>query len=126
MVILCAHLLWSKEPKRPLRNDEAPPAPGQDSKRALECLKRALKIANGCTAPAQHNFLLTQILNRYAYFCSQGMDSVSAQNVTDLAAIIRGNLSEERESGGDTSSYESFFISTCQYLKGKEQFAAME
>ena len=65
MVYTCAHLFWSPSPARELRDGEEAPAPGQDGKRALECLQRSLKIADACKVSNMHTQLFVEILDVY-------------------------------------------------------------
>lgn len=94
MVCKCAHLFWSKTPERELRDGEDPPAPGQDGKRALECLQKSLKTADACVAQSQHVTLFIEILNRYVYFFHNNMEKVTAQYVTGLIALINEHLGQ--------------------------------
>ena len=48
----------------------------RDSKRVLECLKKALRIANQCMDNAVQVQLFVEILNHYIYFYEKGNDQV--------------------------------------------------
>jgi vacuolar protein sorting-associated protein 35 len=43
----------------------------------MECLKKALKIANQCMDPSLQVQLFIEILNRYIYFYEKENDAVS-------------------------------------------------
>jgi vacuolar protein sorting-associated protein 35 len=121
MVVLCSHLFWAAEPERALREGEQPPAPGQDAKRALECLQRSLKIADNCMASALHAALFIEVLNRYAYFLQRGMDKVTAQNVADLVQLIKSNLLEMQPAATEQDreerqAAEAFLNNTAAHL----------
>jgi len=113
MVYTCSHLFWSLEPERTLGEGEEPPAPGKDSKRALECLQRCLKIADSCLTQSVHVALFVDILNRYVYFFDAGMDKIKPQNVGDLITLIKENLSELEEK----EEIETYFNNTLAHIK---------
>lgn len=45
----------------------------------MECLKKALKIANQCMDPSLQVQLFIEILNRYIYFYEKENDAVSGR-----------------------------------------------
>ena len=53
----------------------------------MECLKKALKIANQCMDPSLQVQLFIEILNRYIYFYEKESDAVS-----ELASPSRSRL----------------------------------
>jgi vacuolar protein sorting-associated protein 35 len=72
-VYLCSHLWWHTEGKdasegKPLH---------RDPKRVLECLQRALRVADACMDPAVSCELFVEILNRYIYMYDQENEAVS-------------------------------------------------
>jgi vacuolar protein sorting-associated protein 35 len=52
----------------------------RDGKRVLECLQRALRVADSCMETATSIELFVEILDRYVYYFDQQNESVSAQN----------------------------------------------
>ena len=48
----------------------------RDGKRVMECLKKALKIANQCMDPSLQVQLFIEILNRYICFYERENDAV--------------------------------------------------
>lgn len=48
----------------------------RDGKRVMECLKKALKIANQCMDPSLQVQLFIEILNRYVCFYERENDAV--------------------------------------------------
>ncbi len=55
----------------------------RDGKRVLECLQRALRVADACMDSAVSIELFVEILNRYVYYFDQQNEAVS--KVTALA-----------------------------------------
>ena len=60
-VCRASYLFWSKAGEEPFRN----------AKRVLECLQRALKIADACKANNAHVGLFVEILDAYLYHFEQ-------------------------------------------------------
>lgn len=49
----------------------------RDGKRVLECLQRALRVADACMDAAVSVELFVEILNRYVYYFDQENEAVS-------------------------------------------------
>ena len=49
----------------------------RDGKRVLECLQRALRVADACMDTAVSVELFVEILNRYVYYFDQQNETVS-------------------------------------------------
>ena len=58
-------------------NDEEEEGSVQNGKRALECLQKALKIADSCMDAVTNVQLFVEILNRYIFYYEKGNDAVS-------------------------------------------------
>lgn len=74
-VYLSSHLWWKTE-----QSADVPESEKQlyrDGKRALECLQKALKIADSCMDSVTNVELFVEILNRYIYYFEKGNDAVS-------------------------------------------------
>jgi vacuolar protein sorting-associated protein 35 len=69
-VYLSSHLWWATN------GDEKQ---FRDGKRALECLQKALKIADSCMDSVTNVELFVEILNRYIYYFEKGNDAVSCK-----------------------------------------------
>lgn len=52
----------------------------RDGKRVLECLQRALRVADSCMETATSIELFVEILDRYVYYFDQHNESVSCQH----------------------------------------------
>lgn len=81
-VYLASHLWWATE----ARKDEEDGAQAgeekgkelyRDGKRVLECLQRALRVADACMDTAVSVELFVEILNRYVYYFDQENEAVS-------------------------------------------------
>jgi vacuolar protein sorting-associated protein 35 len=56
----------------------------RDGKRVLECLQRALRVADACMDTAVSVELFVEILNRYVYYYEQENDAVSQLYIVGL------------------------------------------
>jgi vacuolar protein sorting-associated protein 35 len=75
----CAHLFWPHD-------DDAASENMRDEKRALQCLQRALKIANACIGHQVHLFV--EILNKYLYFFDRKCPSITTKYLKGLIDLI--------------------------------------
>jgi len=60
----------------------------RDGKRVLECLQRALRVADACMDTAVSVELFVEILNRYVYYFDQENDAVSIPNPIPFTSKI--------------------------------------
>ena len=59
----------------------------RDGKRVMECLKKALKIANQCMDPSLQVQLFIEILNRYVCFYERENDAVGKLDCLSLSVV---------------------------------------
>jgi vacuolar protein sorting-associated protein 35 len=79
-VYLASHLWWAVPiPARGEGESEEGPGEGlyRDGKRVLECLQRALRVADACMDTSVSVELFVEILNRYVYYFDQQNEAVS-------------------------------------------------
>ncbi|KAG1325273.1 hypothetical protein G6F62_008641 [Rhizopus arrhizus] len=88
-VYLSSHLWWATD--RSLEENEKDLF--RDGKRALECLQKALKIADSCMDPVTNVELFVEILNRYVYYFEKGNEAVTVKYLNGLIDLINTNLS---------------------------------
>jgi vacuolar protein sorting-associated protein 35 len=67
----------------------------------LECLQRALKLADACTNtnPAHLN-LFVELLDHYLFFFEKGNPSITGNYITGLAALIKEHANNLGTIGG--------------------------
>lgn len=83
MVALCAHLFYTTRDGMSYQNPQ----------RALECLQRALKLADASTtASASYVYLFVDLFDHYVYFFEKGNPSITDKYVSGLAALIKEHL----------------------------------
>lgn len=87
-VYLSSHLWWATE--RGIAESDLPEGEKatlfRDGKRALECLQKALKIADSCMDPVTNVELFVEILNRYIYYFEKGNEAVSVNQDNSVYA----------------------------------------
>ncbi|CDS09286.1 hypothetical protein LRAMOSA10646 [Lichtheimia ramosa] len=87
-VYLSSHLWWMTE-----RSDqEDRESLFRNGKRALECLQKALKIADSCMDAATNVELFVEILNQYIYYFEKGNDAVTPKYLNGLIDLINTNM----------------------------------
>jgi vacuolar protein sorting-associated protein 35 len=74
-VYLASHLWWATEIAA--RNEDENSPLYRDGKRVLECLQRALRVADACMDTAVSIELFVEILNRYVYYYDRQNEAVS-------------------------------------------------
>ena len=120
MVALCAHLFWSARREKAIH----------DPKRVLECLQRALKIADVCISAQMHVPLFVEMLNRYLYFFESGCETVTVRFISGLIALINEHMSEPTDAAGDlgastavTPELRRFYANTLAHIESKRDEA---
>jgi vacuolar protein sorting-associated protein 35 len=86
-VYLASHLWWATGDAAAAAEEDgggggeategATREPYRDGKRVLECLQRALRVADSCMEPATSIELFVEILDRYVFYYDQQNESVS-------------------------------------------------
>ncbi|KAG0241486.1 Vacuolar protein sorting-associated protein 35 [Mortierella sp. GBA43] len=90
-VYACSHLWWGTITGQGEDSGEGPQS-YQDGKRVLECLQRALKIADSCMDSVTNVELFVEILNRYIYYFEKQNESVTIKYLNGLIDLINTNL----------------------------------
>ncbi|EOD46124.1 putative vacuolar protein sorting-associated protein 35 protein [Neofusicoccum parvum UCRNP2] len=116
-VYLASHLWWATEIRA--RGEEDPKDLYRDGKRVLECLQRALRVADACMDAAVSVELFVEILNRYVYYFDQENEAVTTKYLNGLIELIHSNLNTNE----NTSSLENprkHFQRTLDYIASRE------
>eukprot|EP01091_Cochliopodium_minus_P020388 TRINITY_DN8892_c0_g1_i1.p1 TRINITY_DN8892_c0_g1~~TRINITY_DN8892_c0_g1_i1.p1 ORF type:complete len:782 (-),score=256.05 TRINITY_DN8892_c0_g1_i1:69-2414(-) len=87
LISLAAHLFWTPTYKNQVR--------------VLECLKRALKIADNVLE--NKSFLFVSLLNRYFYFFDQGNEEVTHEQLNNLVNLVRHTFEENDSNPNDNA-----------------------
>ncbi|KAF2859903.1 vacuolar protein sorting-associated protein 35 [Piedraia hortae CBS 480.64] len=119
-VYLASHLWWTSDvidSEPPSESESETKAEGsddqketskpqtyRDGKRVLECLQRALRVADACMDTSVSVELFIEILNRYAYYYEQENEAVTSKYLSGLIELIESNLATAASAGNTPSS----------------------
>lgn len=118
-VYLASHLWWVVE--NPQRGEEDPKNLYRDGKRVLECLQRALRVADACMDTAVSVELFVEILNRYVYYFDQQNETVTTKYLNGLIELIHSNLSNtEDEPNPNLDGPKRHFERTLEYIRSRD------
>ncbi|KAK9479451.1 vacuolar protein sorting-associated protein 35 [Lipomyces japonicus] len=118
-VYFASHLWWAVE--IPVRGEEEGKTPlYRDGKRVLECLQRALRVADACMDTAVSIELFVEILNRYVYYFDRGCDVVTVKYVNGLISLILSNLSTTIDQSSSDSP-RKHFDRTLRYIAAQKE-----
>ncbi|KAH8695344.1 vacuolar sorting protein 35 [Talaromyces proteolyticus] len=117
-VYLASHLWWVVENSQ---REEDPKNLYRDGKRVLECLQRALRVADACMDTAVSVELFVEILNRYVYYFDQQNETVTTKYLNGLIELIHSNL--QTNDGEENPSLENpkrHFQRTLDYIRTRD------
>ncbi|KAL8694681.1 MAG: hypothetical protein Q9218_000692 [Villophora microphyllina] len=116
-VYLASHLWWAIE--IPAKGEEDSKNLYRDGKRVLECLQRALRVADACMDTAVSVELFVEILNRYVYYFDQQNETVTTKYLNGLIELIHSNLQTNQESSS-LDAPKRHFQRTLDYISSRE------
>ncbi|KAF1932904.1 vacuolar protein sorting-associated protein 35 [Didymella exigua CBS 183.55] len=116
-VYLASHLWWATELRA--LGEEDPKDLYRDGKRVLECLQRALRVADACMDAAVSVELFVEILNRYVYYFDQENDAVTTKYLNGLIELIHSNL-QSNENASSLENPRKHFQRTLDYIASRE------
>ncbi|KAF2645073.1 vacuolar protein sorting-associated protein 35 [Massarina eburnea CBS 473.64] len=116
-VYLASHLWWATE-VRALGEEDAKNL-YRDGKRVLECLQRALRVADACMDAAVSVELFVEILNRYVYYFDQENEAVTKKYLNGLIELIHSNL-QSNENASSLENPRKHFQRTLDYIVSRE------
>ncbi|KAL4800493.1 vacuolar protein sorting-associated protein 35 [Aspergillus venezuelensis] len=118
-VYLASHLWWVIE--NPHRGEEDPKNLYRDGKRVLECLQRALRVADACMDTAVSVELFVEILNRYVYYFDQQNETVTTKYLNGLIELIHSNLQTGQDDPNPAlENPKKHFHRTLEYIRTRE------
>jgi len=89
-VYMSSHLWWATERFNEAESEEKELF--RDGQRVLECLQKALKIADSTLDAVTNVELFVEILNRYIYYFEQRNEAVTVKYLNGLIDLINTNL----------------------------------
>ncbi|KAK6821905.1 vacuolar sorting protein 35 [Apiospora arundinis] len=115
-VYLASHLWWAT----PIQaTDEPEEGLYRDGKRVLECLQRALRVADSCMEQATSIELFVEILDRYVYYFDQQNESVTTKYLNGLIELIHSNLGTNQQDSASVESSKKHFKHTLENIAGR-------
>lgn len=125
MVSMCAYLFYVVEEDGTVIYGNA--------QRTLECLQRALKLADACTtADASNLTLFVDLLEHYLYFFEKKCPTITGNYITGLAALIKEHINNLGHMGGPVAAAREHFTQIVRHIKAmkekaesSEQFASI-
>ncbi|KAG0649602.1 Vacuolar sorting-associated 35 [Hyphodiscus hymeniophilus] len=117
-VYLASHLWWAV-PITAKGETEETKNLYRDGKRVLECLQRALRVADACMDTAVSVELFVEILNRYVYYFDQQNEAVTTKYLNGLIELIHSNLQTNQESA-TIEMPKRHFQRTLEYIQSRE------
>jgi vacuolar protein sorting-associated protein 35 len=113
-VALCSHLFWTHQLAD---NQEA-----RSADQVLQCLQRSLKIANGIMDANQKVALFVEILNKYLYFFENQCESINAESISTLIALIIEHV-PSLDKSDEAQKAVAHYLNTIQHIKQRQQAA---
>jgi vacuolar protein sorting-associated protein 35 len=113
-VYIASHL-WCATEIAALGEEEGSAKLYRDDKRVLECLQRALRVADACMDVAISVELFVEILNRYIYYFDHGNTEVTARHINGLIEVIQTNLANNSDESTSVSP-RMHFERTLHYI----------
>lgn len=93
----------------------------QNPQRALECLQRALKIADACTATSPTNLqLFVDILEQYIYFYERNNPIITDRFISGLIALVNEHIGNIGAQSASITSAKSQFYKIIEYVEEKK------
>eukprot|EP01098_Paradermamoeba_levis_P003435 TRINITY_DN1567_c0_g1_i1.p1 TRINITY_DN1567_c0_g1~~TRINITY_DN1567_c0_g1_i1.p1 ORF type:complete len:801 (-),score=266.26 TRINITY_DN1567_c0_g1_i1:33-2435(-) len=109
-VALCSHLFWA--------SDKSGGEYYKDGKRVLECLQKALKIADTCMDSSMNVHLFVEILDHYLYYFENKNESVLPKHISSFLALINTNISSMEDSAeGGSAEINAHYKNTLRHIR---------
>ncbi|KAI8168819.1 hypothetical protein K4K49_012832 [Colletotrichum sp. SAR 10_70] len=117
-VYLASHLWWATPMAANGEADET--GLYRDGKRVLECLQRALRVADSCMETATSIELFVEILDRYVYYFDQQNESVTTKYLNGLIELIHSNLAGNQQDSASVENSKRHFYHILESIKSRQ------
>ncbi|KAM4067017.1 vacuolar protein sorting-associated protein 35 domain-containing protein [Hirsutella rhossiliensis] len=115
-VYLASHLWWAT----PMTGQTEEVELYRDGKRVLECLQRALRVADSCMETAASIELFVEILDRYVYYFDQQNESVTTKYLNGLIELIHSNLAGNQQESSSIETSKKHFHQTLENIRSRQ------
>ncbi|RDA92086.1 hypothetical protein CP533_3591 [Ophiocordyceps camponoti-saundersi (nom. inval.)] len=119
-VYLASHLWWATAGGSGAGESEATEQLYRDGKRVLECLQRALRVADSCMETATSIELFVEILDRYVYYFDQQNESVTTKYLNGLIELIHSNLAGNQQESSSIETSKKHFHQTLENIRSRQ------
>jgi vacuolar protein sorting-associated protein 35 len=90
--------------------------------RGLECLQRALKLADACTTANPANLgLFVDLLEHYLYFFEKNNPLITGNYITGLVALIKEHSDNLGHLGGAVGEAKEHFLHIVRHIKAMKE-----
>ncbi|KAF4344141.1 vacuolar sorting VPS35 [Fusarium beomiforme] len=117
-VYLASHLWWATPIVSNGESEETELY--RDGKRVLECLQRALRVADSCMETATSIELFVEILDRYVYYFDQQNESVTTKYLNGLIELIHSNLAGNQQDSASVENSRRHFHQTLENIRSRQ------
>ncbi|TQV93814.1 vacuolar protein sorting-associated protein VPS35 [Cordyceps javanica] len=117
-VYLASHLWWANIIPANKETEESDLY--RDGKRVLECLQRALRVADSCMETATSIELFVEILDRYVYYFDQQNESVTTKYLNGLIELIHSNLAGNQQESASVETSKKHFNQTLENIRSRQ------
>lgn len=117
-VYLASHLWWATPIAS--RGETEDTELYRDGKRVLECLQRALRVADSCMETATSIELFVEILDRYVYYFDQQNESVTTKYLNGLIELIHSNLNGNQQESASIEQSRKHFHKTLENIQSRQ------
>ncbi|KAJ4155878.1 hypothetical protein LMH87_001102 [Akanthomyces muscarius] len=117
-VYLASHLWWANV--IPGNRETEDSDLYRDGKRVLECLQRALRVADSCMETATSIELFVEILDRYVYYFDQQNESVTTKYLNGLIELIHSNLAGNQQESASIETSKKHFHQTLENIRSRQ------
>ncbi|KAF4964710.1 hypothetical protein FSARC_7417 [Fusarium sarcochroum] len=117
-VYLASHLWWATPIVSNGESEETELY--RDGKRVLECLQRALRVADSCMETATSIELFVEILDRYVYYFDQQNGAVTTKYLNGLIELIHSNLAGNQQDSASVENSRRHFHQTLENIRSRQ------
>lgn len=110
-VVMCTHMFYNEYM--------------QNERRVVECLKKALKLADICVSNPKNVILFVMILNAYLYYLEKQVSTIEIEDINNLIELAKehiSNVESEGESASDVADAKSYLRNTLKFIATKPEF----
>ncbi|KAL6891676.1 vacuolar sorting protein [Trichoderma longibrachiatum] len=117
-VYLASHLWWATP--NAVNGETEETELYRDGKRVLECLQRALRVADSCMESATSIELFVEILDRYVYYYDQQNEAVTTKYLNGLIELIHSNVAGNQPDSASVEASKKHFHQTLENIKSRQ------